>query len=147
MKFELIPVEALHKHWPVIKIGCERVREFGGVPWIPEDIYAHLRFKMAAAYFGTDDDGKYRGFFVTETKRIPHSGEMSLHVWVLHAEAVKGDHFADVKCFMDETIDFLDECARHAKATLITQDGRHGWSRFLGDTFKPTLVRFERVVI
>ena len=146
MKFDLIPVEDLHAHWSYVRSGLERIIEQSPAVWIPEDIYAHLRFKAAVLYLASDDDGKRRGFVVTEVKRLPHSGEMTLHIWALYAEPVRGDHFADVKQFLNEGLEFFDACARHVKATKITQDGRWGWTRFLGEAFTPVLVRYERRV-
>ncbi len=147
MRYELIPPENLHAVWPEIKPGIERVKEVSSVPWVPEDIFAHIRFKFAALTYAYSDSGKRRGFFVTEVKRIPHSGEVNFHIWVLYADPVDGsDHFADTRGLMNETLDYLDTLARNANATVMSFDGRWGWTRFLGSAFTPTSVRMERKV-
>ncbi len=145
MRYEIITADGLHAVWPTVKVGIGRVKEMSEVPWIAEDVYAHLRAKWAVLHMVYDST--YRGFFVLETKRIPHSGEMSLHVWLCYADPIPGkDHFADVRGLINDALEHLDACAREVKATTMTFDGRYGWTRFLGEAFKPTTVHMERKV-
>jgi hypothetical protein len=135
----------LHAHWPFIKAGLERTREVCAERWLPEDVFTHLRIGKAQCYLGFD--GLHcRGFFVVEGQVEQFTNEPFLAVWILYAVPTNGEHFAAVGPFMDETMAFIDGLAKQGGAKWIAMEGRKGWERYLGDLFRPTKTKFERMV-
>jgi hypothetical protein len=143
MRYEMIAPENLRACWTRVKLGLERILAVSTETWLPEDVYVHLRMKLAQLYLAYNGD-EYRGFIVTESKRDNFTNEPYLNVWLLYGEPRTGDHFAEVGMFVDETIGFIDELARGAGITLIRMSGREGWKRFLRGNFKPIRVCYER---
>jgi hypothetical protein len=139
----MIAPENIRDCWTRVKAGLERVLEVSSETWIPEDIYVHLRMKLATLYLAFDGD-VYRGFFVTEVKRDPFTNEPYINIWILHGEPTKGEHFADVGAFVEETLGFIDGLASGNGYRLIRMSGREGWKRYLRGHFKPTRICYER---
>ena len=141
MKYEPIDPAILHAYWPKVRPGLERIKEKGCVHWIPEDVYAHLRFKLATLYIAS---GERDGFFVLERNNCSFSGGLVVNVWALYAEPRVGEHFADVSEFVGNAVSFIDGVAKGLGAKRVTCDGRGGWEKVLKDYFRPTLVHYER---
>jgi hypothetical protein len=139
----MIAPENLRSCWTRVKAGLERILQVSHETWIPEDVYAHLRTKLAQLYLAHDGD-EYRGFIVVETKRDNFTNELYLNVWLLYGEPHGGEHFAEVGAFVDETIGFIDNLARSSGLRLVRMSGREGWKRFLRGNFKPVRVCYER---
>lgn len=145
MRFDLIPPDSLHAAWPRVKAGLLRVLEVSPERWLPEDVFTHLRLNRAQLYAGWDGE-RYAGFFVTENKKDIFTNEPYLSVWCLYGEPTQGEHFADARQFVSETMAFIDGLARNVGAKWIAMDGRSGWARYLKDWFEPVKVRYERKV-
>lgn len=141
----MIQPENLHAVWDYVKKGLDRVQEASPEHWRQEDVYAQCRYKLASLYVGYDGERRL-GFFITQALKQPFSGKLYLNVWILWAEPVRGDHFADVRAFMGETMGFIDECAKYIGAKTIQMAGRAGWSRYLKEYFKAQQVVYEREV-
>jgi hypothetical protein len=145
MRFELITPEGLHGVWDYVKTGLARIQEASPERWRAEDVYAQCRYKLAHLYLGYDGD-HCRGFFIVQVLKQPFSSEPYLNVWVLYGEPTRGEHCAEVTPFQDETIAFLDNCAKHHGAKWIEFRGRWGWSRYAKQFFKAKQVIYEREV-
>lgn len=145
MKFDLIPPDSLHGAWPLVRAGLARVLEVSPERWLPEDVYAHLRINRAQLYFGWDGE-RYAGFLITENKKCPFSNEPYMNVWALYGEPTQGEHFADARQFVGETMGFIDGLARNVGAKWIAMDGRKAWERYLREWFEPVKVKYERKV-
>jgi hypothetical protein len=139
----MIAPENLRSVWPRVKVGLERVLQVCPDTWLPEDIYCHLRTKLATLYTAHDGD-QYRGFFVLEFKRDTFTNESLLNIWCLFGEPTNGEHFADISMFLVDTIEFVESLAKPLGIRLIRMSGRKGWERFLRGVFVPLRVCYER---
>jgi hypothetical protein len=147
MTFDLIAPEQIRAVWPRVKAGLERVLQVCTETWIAEDIFAHLRTKLANLYV-CHEGNTYLGFFIIEAnKRDPFTNELFMNVWIVYAEPQNGgEHFADVARLVEDSIGFLDGLAQKAGIKVIRMSGRRGWERFLSGVFQPIRVCYERTL-
>lgn len=124
-----IPKEGLSRDWVFYRKGIEEIISFGGVRFIPEDVYHRIQMKAALLY--RIDDA---GFFVVERCLEACSDEPYLNVWLMWFKPGQGlPH-------KQELIDYLREIAKHEGCLWIRfGTTREAWVHLLDGDFKKHL--------
>lgn len=129
-----VPPEGLSRDWAFYRKGIEEIISYGGVRFIPEDVYS--RIKTGHAFLYRVDDV---GFFVVE-KCLEHcSDEPFMNVWLMWFKPGFGlPH-------KDELIDYLDRMAKAAGCLWIRfGTTREAWVKLLDGHFKKHLTILQR---
>lgn len=129
-----IPPEGLTRDWQFYRQGIEEIISYGGVRFIPEDVYARIKTRQAFLY-RIDDSG----FFVAE-KCLEHcSDEPFLNVWLMWFKPGQGlPH-------KQELIDYLDRMAEVSGCLWIRfGTTREAWVHLLDGYFKKHLTILQR---
>lgn len=129
-----IPKEGLNRVWQFYREGILQIMSFGGVSFIPEDVYLHLRLGKAQLYRVGDE-----GFFVVERVEDLFTNEFSMNVWLMWFKPGHGIPYKP------ELIAYLDQLKVALGCNRITfTTMREAWVRMLGEEFKQTMMTLER---
>lgn len=110
--------DQLHKVWPDIKHGVEKVAQTNN-HWIPEDLYSAVKHKTVQLY--VREDAPDQGFVALQQQETD-SG-LVLHVWALYSSA--GDFH-----LLEEGGDQVKNYAQSIGAKAITfSTTRRGWAK------------------
>jgi hypothetical protein len=120
-----VPPEGLSKSWQFYRDGILEIISFGGVSFIPEDVYHHIKAGKAFLYRVGD-----LGFFVLEKCQDP-VGDAYLNVWLMYFKPGSG------LPFKQDILAFIDSAARHVGVSKI---------RLLDGEFKQVMVTLERQI-
>lgn len=132
---QYVPPEGLNKVWEFYRQGILEIISFGGVTFIPEDVYLNLKTGKAALYRVGDD-----GFFVAEKCIETLSGDPFLNIWLMW---FRPGHGLPHK---QRLLDFIDGLER-SLGCLWTDFGstREAWIHLLDGDFKKHMVTLRRV--
>lgn len=136
MKIEQVAPEKIRLVWDHVKPEVEKLLTRFPDEWIPEDLYADLRYGKATLFVLTDNGIK--GFFVVEVVTDRHSQNKSLNVWVLCAEHVGEIHQQLLIAKLDE-LKALCSCAR-----ITYGSARMAWARAMKGVFEIKSIVLER---
>jgi hypothetical protein len=132
----IVPVhpDLLGKDWQFYRRGIEQIISFGGVSFLPEDVYHHIKAEKAFLYRVGDV-----GFFVLEKCKDPTAWDHYLNVWLMWFQPGSGIPFKK------EILAFLDGAKEAAGCSSIRMGTtREGWLRLLDGDFKQHMIILER---
>ncbi|MCU0810607.1 MAG: hypothetical protein MUE59_06155 [Thiobacillaceae bacterium] len=115
----LVPPQALHDVWPHVLPGVEAIRERCREVWLPEDVYAALRYGDAQlwAWPGLDS------WMVLRVVTDLHSAARTMLVWLAWSRPGTPDRLC-------EGLDWARQVARQAQiGTVAFESPRKGWER------------------
>jgi hypothetical protein len=121
----------LHDVWPFVRIGVETVKRKVKPDFIPEDVYAAVRFNNAQLYMVTRGP-RALGFFVTYTQRRPFSNKLEYLLWIGYAiplrERLPDDNLPEAVAM---SLAFMREQARTLGAVgPVMLSTRKGFERY-----------------
>lgn len=129
-----VPHDLIKRDWQFYRKGIEQIISFGGVSFLPEDVYHHLRSDKAFLYRVGDV-----GFFVLERCKDPTAWDHYLNVWLMWFQPGSG------LPYKQEILTFLDGAKEHFGCSSIRMGtAREGWIRLLDGDFKQVLIILER---
>jgi hypothetical protein len=129
-----VPPEGLNKQWQFYRDGILEIISHGGVSFIPEDVYHHLKTGRAMLY-----RVDFSGFFVVERCQETASGDYFLNVWLMYFLPGKGIGYKA------EIIEFLDRLKAHLHCEWIDfGTTREAWVHLLDGDFKKHMVTLRR---
>ena len=129
-----VPKEGLNRVWEFYRQGILQIMSFGGVSFIPEDVYLHIKTDKAHLYRVGDE-----GFFVVERCVDVFSDEPYMNVWLMWFKPGYGKEVGP------EVLAHLDQLKHALGCHYITfSTMREGWTRILAPFFKPRMTTLRR---
>lgn len=120
----------MHRHWPDLRRGVEEViRRSKHTRWWPEDVYAAVQTRQAAAFI-VQHNGRMVGFFIVHPQTVPFTGETELFLWIMWSLPLREWNPPERTQVTIETLRFI--------AALATQQGHSAVSTL---TVRPGLLR------
>lgn len=120
----------LHQHWPFLKRGVDEViRKSKHTRWWPEDVYAAVQSRQAAAYIVAHHEQQV-GMFIVHPQVVPFSGDTELFLWIMWSLPLREWNPPERQQVTLDTLQFI--------AALALQQGHDGVGTL---TVRPGLLR------
>lgn len=119
-----IPPQELRSVWDEVKQGLWIVQKYTSEPWIPEDIYADLKYGNATLHIEKNGGG-----FVVLQKQPQYDG-VALHIWCAYSKGHQP---------LETYIQEIEEMARSIGAKRLTLSSKRNWAKY----FEPVIYKRE----